>query len=250
MELYYVKMTFTPFEKVEITDENVGELSWPLWSFLGSLYRNGQAYKDQLIHDGGVFTAFFFMPELDAMEEKNCDGPVLEDLSKVRKQYEIVTEILGRDSATYKLCACKAPSWYILYTIYTYNMSPIVCGDCSGMIPAYKFNHVELPKGCQPALGWQSEYDLVTKLWHFSSFDRFTYRQQSSPNSELSKSGREICAAYEKALDKPFYYFLFHYSESGRTRGKKCPVCGNDWTSEEDIGNLNYKCDKCRLVSF
>jgi predicted nucleic acid-binding Zn ribbon protein len=242
-------MTFAPFEKSEITEENAEDLAGPLWSFLGNLSRNGQAYKDELIHDGSIFTAFFSMPELDTLEEMNCNGFVLESFSEIRKKYRITTEILGRNAEAYKLCDCREPSWYILYTLFTCNMSPIICGDCRGMIPTYKFNHVELPKECQPILGWQREYDLITKLWLLSSFDGFTYRQQSNPKSELSKSGRDICATYEKALNKPFYYSLFYWSESGRARGKKCPVCGEAWTLKDD-DMLDYKCDKCRLVGL
>ena len=245
--MYYVKMTFTPFEKVEITEENVDELSMPLYGLLGNLGQNDQVYKGELIHNDGIFTAFFFMPELNTLEERNCNDRVLQDFSEIKKEYKITTEVLGNDATDYRLCGCEEPSWYFLFTNYIHNMSPIICGDCRGMIPIYKLSHVELPEGCDPGW-WQGEHNLIVDLWFRSSFDRFTYRQQSNPKSELSKSGRAICAAYEKALNKPFYYFLSYWSESGRARSKKCPVCRQEWTLKDDIGFLNYKCDPCRLV--
>jgi len=156
--------------------------------------------------------------------------------------------ILGQNAVVNTVCSCRDSAWYILYARRNYAFSPIVCGDCFKMIPLYKLSHVELSKACQPEIGWQADYELIDKLWFYSSFDRFTYRQMSDPKSQLSKAGREICVAYEKALDKPFYYFLFHYSDSGRLR-KKCPDCGGDWMLEEDIDTLSFKCDKCRLVS-
>ncbi|MCL2462464.1 MAG: Zn-ribbon-containing protein, partial [Defluviitaleaceae bacterium] len=60
-----------------------------------------------------------------------------------------------------------------------------------------------------------------------------------------------ICAAYEKALGKPFYYFLFYFDcQDASISREKCPVCGGDWMLEEKIGSISFKCDKCRLVSY
>jgi predicted nucleic acid-binding Zn ribbon protein len=81
----------------------------------------------------------------------------------------------------------------------------------------------------------------------YCGFDRFTYRQMSDVNSTLSKSGREICSAYENAIGKPFYYFLYHHPS--KKERKTCPDCGGEWRLDEDIGNLSFKCDECRLVS-
>lgn len=250
--MYYTKMTFTPFEKVEITENNVEDMDMTgnIWGYFGDLLRNGQIYKEQsLIYNDGVFQAFFFMPDLDSLDEKNCNSYVLKSLSYINKEYAITAEVLGRNAVVNAACSCRDSSWYVLYTRQNYAFSPILCGDCFKMIPVYKLSQVELPKDCQSEIGWQADYELMDKLWLYSSFDRFTYRQVSDPKSTLSKAGREICATYEKVLGRPFYYFLFHYSESGRLR-KKCPDCGSDWILEKDMGFLSFKCDKCRLVSY
>ena len=251
--MYYTKMTFTPFEKVELTENNVEDMdiSGNIWGYLDDLRRNGQIYDkgEALIYNDNVFQAFLFIPELDSLDKKNCNTYVLKSLACIKEEYEVTSEILGRNSVINTVCSCQDSSWYILFTRRIYAFSPIVCGDCFKMIPVYRLSHVELPKDCQAEIGWQADYELIDKLWFYSSFDRFTYSQLSRPKSQLSKAGREICAAYEKILDKPFYYFLFYYSDSGRLR-KKCPECENDWVLKENIGNLAFKCDKCRLVSY
>ncbi|MCL2387789.1 MAG: Zn-ribbon-containing protein [Defluviitaleaceae bacterium] len=247
--MYYIKMTFTPQSEAEITEENVEDESYNLWGYLGDLRCNGQIYKDfTIIYNDKTFQAFFLTPELDSIDEKNCRSYTNEKLAKIKNEYTITTEILGKNIVTEKFCTCAESSWYILYTCQSYAVSPIVCGDCLYMIPAYKFSHVQLPKACQPTLGWQADYDLIDQLWRYSSFDRFTYRQMSNPESQLSKSGREICAAYEHALNKPFYYFLYHFSDSKKSR-EQCPICKSDWALEENIGNMAFKCDKCRIIS-
>jgi len=249
--MYYVKMTFTPFTKEEITENNVEDMdmSGDIWGYLGDLRRFGQIYKDNmLIYSGCNFQAFFFMPELDSLDEKYCSNHVIKGHEEIKKEYAITTEVLGQNAVVNELCTCRDPSWYFLYTRRNYAISPIVCGDCFKMIPAYKLFHVELPPNCQSELGWQMDYELIDELWFLSSFDHFTYYQMSDPESQLSRSGREICAAYEKELDKPFYYFLFYYDEFEEDR-KLCPICRSEWMLKENIGILTCKCDKCRLVS-
>ena len=251
--MYYIKMIFTPLEKVTITKNNVEDedISGRVWGYLGSLCRNGQIYKgDTLIYTEHVLQAFFEMPELDSLDEKNCNRYVIEALADIKKRFVVTFEVLGRNTEVNEICSCKDSSWYVLYTHRQHSASPIVCGDCLAAIPVYKFSDIELPKDLQPELGWQAEYNLIDELWYLSSFDRFTYGQMSNPKSQLSRSGREICAAYENAIGKPFYYFLFLcHSDSRKTR-KLCPICDGDWALKEDIGKLSFKCDRCRLVSI
>jgi predicted nucleic acid-binding Zn ribbon protein len=247
--MFYVKITFTPIEKIEITESNSDADSWDIGWYLGDLYRNGQAFKEWLlIFDENKYHAFLFMPEIDSLDEKYCNSPVLRSLEKIKTQFEVAIEVLGKNAYANEICTCNNSDWYILYARNDYNFSPISCGNCLKMIPIYKFPQIEMPKDCECAVSWENDYTLIDKLWISSGFDRFTYRQMSDVKSALTKSGRNICAAYEKALGKPFYYFLFRSNYSGRKR-KKCPACGNAWTLEDDIGILSFKCDKCRIVS-
>jgi len=227
------------------------DMSGNIWGYTGDLLRNGQRYQNDcvLIHNNNVFQAFFFVPELNSLNEKYCNNYVLESLARIKKWCEIKVEVLGKSAVVNPVCSCSDSSWYILFARKIDAYSPIVCGDCLQMVPIYKLPQIEMPKASQYEIGWLADYYLIDKLWFYSSFDRFTYRQMSDIKSTLSKAGREICTTYEKALGKPFYYFLFHYSDYGRLR-KNCPVCGSEWVLKDDIGNLSFKCDKCRLVSY
>lgn len=243
-------MKFMPFNKSEAIDDSyIDEIANILWSYLGSLHQNGQIYDDNLVHKDGAFYSYFFMPELDSLDEKYCSGYAIRDLAGIKKDFHIETEVLGKNVMDYAVCNCKESSWYVLYANRAYNISPIICGDCLGMIPSYKFNQIDIPKHIRTVLGWQEDYNLIDKLWFNSYFDRFTYRQMSNPNAQLSIDGSAICAAYEKALNKPFYYFLFHHSEA-RKSITICPKCGGDWVLNEKIQHISYKCDRCRLVSI
>lgn len=249
--MYYVKMTFTPSNKINITENNIEDdiITGRIWNYLGNMSRYGQIFKDMtLIYEKNVFHAFFLMPEIDSLDEKNCHRHTVDALADVRKKFGISTEILGSNSVVSEVCMCDDPSWYVLYGRRDYAFSPIVCGDCLKMIPAYKFLHIELPLDCPSEFGWLEDYCMINQLWFRSSFDRFTYRQMNDPESQLSKSGRKICAFFEKETKKPYYYHLFHYSDSKKNRGL-CPDCGGNWILKESIGSITYKCDKCRLVS-
>ena len=251
--MYYTKITFTPLEKLEITEDNVEDMdiTSAIWGYTGDLLRNGQIYQNDkvLIHNDNVFQAFFFMPELDSLDEKYCNEYVNGSFIRIKERCEIAVEVLGRNTIVNPVCSCNDSSWYILYALKKDAFSPIVCGDCLKMIPTYKLPKMEIPAHIQSEIGWLADYYLIDQLWMYCGFDRFTYRQMSDIKSTLSKSGREICSAYENAIGKPFYYFLYYHSNSKKI-WKTCPDCGGEWKLKDNIGNLSFKCDICRLVSY
>ena len=253
--MYYIKLTFIPFHKPKTIDQNyINEISNVLWAYLGSLHRNGQVSEGSLIQKDGIFYSYFFMPELDSLNEKYCEESTIKHLADIKKDFQVKTEILGKNTVPeFQTCTCQESSWYVLYTARTEKFGPIICGDCLDTIPVYKFDHRfearKDMKDIRTTLGWQKDYNLIDELWFNGYSDRFTYRQMSHPESRLSVDGMAICAAYEKALGKPFYYFMFHNWMS-RKSNKMCPKCGGDWTLNEPIGDISKKCDPCRLVSF
>jgi predicted nucleic acid-binding Zn ribbon protein len=70
----------------------------------------------------------------------------------------------------------------------------------------------------------------------------------NDPNSSLSKIGRELCKAFEKAIGKPFYYFLFYYMNS-RKKNTSCPICGKPWQEVKDDTCVSKRCEDCRLIA-
>ncbi|MCL1872920.1 MAG: GNAT family N-acetyltransferase [Clostridiales bacterium] len=141
-------------------------VSGNIWGYLGELHRNGQIHKDiTLIYNDNSLQAFFFMPELDSLDEKNSSSYVVKGLMVISKDYAITSEILGRNAVVNEVYSCKNSSWYILYTHRDYTISPIVCGDCLKAIPVYKLPYIDFPKNCQHELGWQWDYELIDELW-------------------------------------------------------------------------------------
>lgn len=75
--------------------------------------------------------------------------------------------------------------------------------------------------------------------------DRFSKRQLSDPNSQLSKSGMEICTALEKVLKKPVFYFLYQPNKIT----KSCPKCKGEWRKSKQTKTVDFVCDDCRLAT-
>jgi hypothetical protein len=92
---------------------------------------------------------------------------------------------------------------------------------------------------------WQEIYKSIDKVWMYCLSDRFTFRQLSNPNSQLSKDGRDICTELENKLAKPVYYYIYHYNKPLNA----CPSCGTPWTDSDNKKIVDLKCDACRLVT-
>jgi predicted nucleic acid-binding Zn ribbon protein len=115
--------------------------------------------------------------------------------------------------------------------------SPVICGDCRHSVPLYTLPYILGETEYNSALGWKQKREDITDLYVLGLSDRFTSRQMSNPDSQLSQEGRHICTEYEKVVRVPFYYYLV-------SRSASCPVCGGKWKSVDVYG----MCDECRLI--
>lgn len=244
------RITFSP--KAPINDEET--ITALFWDYLGCLYKNGQILKDYLlIKNNENYTAFATIPEDDSLDERHNNVYVSKYLDEIKKYFEISAEIIGENLNTDKSCNCaEKPEWYMLYTDWTDEESPVVCGRCGKSVPLYKlpFIRVEGTNGHfedehYSTLSWKDEYRAIDKLWMACLSDRFTLRQMHSVDSALSKAGRYICKEFEEIIGVPFYYYLFHHRRTPAT----CPSCGKDWKLIGEKTFIDYKCDKCKLVA-
>jgi predicted nucleic acid-binding Zn ribbon protein len=245
-----VKLIFSP--KVEITDEEM--ITDLCWDYLGCLYKNGQILKDYLfikIVDG--YIAFVTIPDDGALDDAHNNIYVSKYLDKIKNHFEIDREIIGENLNTGKTCDCaEKPNWYMLYTDWTDEESPVVCGNCGKSVPLYKLPYIRV-EGTNghfeqehfSTLSWKDMYRAVDKLWIACLSDRFTFRQMHSLDSVLSKAGRYICKEIEELTGIPFYYYLFN----NRRTPSKCPSCGGNWKLAGEKTFIDYKCDMCRLVA-
>jgi predicted nucleic acid-binding Zn ribbon protein len=238
-----IKINFIPKAPTE-DEESLTDL---LWDYLGCLYKNGQILKDySFIKNDAKYIAFVTLPEDDALNEAYNNIYVSKYLDEVKAHLEISTEMLGENLNTDKSCDCtEKPEWYMLYSDWSDEESPVVCGRCGKSVPLYKLPHILGQDEHYGVLCWKEAYKSTDSLFVYCLSDRFTYRQMNNTDSRLSKDAREICAEFEEATRIPVYYYLFHYKKTPAV----CPSCGGDWKLIDEKSFIEYKCDKCRLVA-
>ena len=245
-----IKISFIP--RAPICDEE--DISSLLWDYLGCLYKNGQILKDYLlVKSVDSYIAFATVPDDGALDDAHNNIYVSKYLAEVKNKFEISIEIIGENMSTEKSCECaEKPEWYMLYTDWTDEESPVVCGRCGKSVPLYKLPYLRV-EGTNghfedehfSTLSWKDMYRAVDKLWMACLSDRFTFRQMHRLDSTLSKTGRYICKEFEELTGIPCYYYLFNNRKTSST----CPSCGGNWKLTGEKTFIDYKCDNCRLVA-
>ena len=224
-----------------------------MWDYLSCLYKNGQILKDYLlVKNVDSYIAFVTIPGGDALDDAYNNIYVSKYLAEIKNKFEISTDTIGENLNTDKSSECaEKPEWYMLYTDWADEESPVVCGRCGKSVPLYKFPHISGEQEHHGVLGWKEIYRDLDSVWLYCLSDRFTYRQMNNIDSQLSKIGRELCREFETATGIPFYYYLFYADNLSGTRKTptRCPVCDGDWKLTGEKTFIDYKCDKCRLVA-
>jgi predicted nucleic acid-binding Zn ribbon protein len=248
----YLAEIFIPFER---SKAKPGEILDGAWSLYAAWKHNGQIYGNNppVLSGKDGLRWFAQIPERNALAKKWNGESVRGNIEKLVKlgAGPPQVRILGRDATLPPVCRCRKPGWYYLFTTFLDIASPLVCGDCRNPVPLYR-----IPKSPderhEGVLRWQVDYQACDSLWIGSVVgERYHQRQMELPDSQLSKMGREICAAIEERSGTPTYYYLSRHS--GRSLKaeleRKCPVCAGEWRLEEKWGLFDFRCDRCRLVS-
>jgi predicted nucleic acid-binding Zn ribbon protein len=253
----YIKIKFIPKTPIVNEDETVGLI----WSYLSSLERNGQVYINyEVIKTRDYYTVFTSVPEKDALCEKYNNIYAAKDLKELKEIFKIRREFVGDNRNDFAFCDCaEKPPFYLLYETHLQEPSPVYCGNCGGFVPMYKFPFVK--KTCIKTKcncyddehfminSWKHAYYCIDRLFMNCLVDGFTYKQMNSPNSALSKNGREICKCYENETGIPFYYDLLYYEQK---RPDNCPVCGKVWKLETPLKfgyfTATHMCEDSRLM--
>ena len=244
-----IKILFTP--KAPDYEKTTDDL---FWGYLGCLYKNGQILRDYLLaENSGNYTAVVTIPDDDALDERHNNIYVSQELDEIKNRFEISMEVIGKNLGAGKSCGCaEKPQWYMLYTDWQEEESPVVCGRCGRSVPLYRLPYIRA-EGTSgrfedehiSTLVWAGDYKAVDRLWVTCLSDRFTFRQMHSLDSALSKAGRHICKEFEALTGVAFYYYLFHNKKTPA----KCPSCAEDWKLTGERTFIDFKCDKCRLVA-
>lgn len=219
--------------------------------YFGSLIKNGQVLMNDCntIHLKDKFITYFLAPEPDSLDMRNSNIYV-ENFYKGTLSlcnHEPTIQLLGKSTDYDFACTCESPGWYMLYSDYTANESPIVCGNCGKSVPLYKLPKILGEDEYYSVLRWQKAYNACDRLFMEGIAERTAYARLSKPASDLSKLGRQICIAFENTVGKPFYYYLYRYYSPHKPI---CPECSGLWKLDE--GNnlfIDYQCKKCKLVA-
>jgi len=233
-------------QKTSVQDFYDGDLS----CFLGALINNGQLIDQHwnLIEEADSVRLYCIAPEQDSLDQKYYNEYCKEYFSKVLNISfrEPEHRLMGHTIGLTDSCTCSNSSYYILFTTFLAESTPISCGDCNLPVPLYKLPVINDEKDFYSVLYWQKTYQSCDTLYILSDTgERFGHRQISRINSSLSKLGLEICKEMAMMSQKPFYYFLHTYKQK-----KVCPKCGHDWALPSPLHNVYlYKCDNCCLMA-
>lgn len=227
------------------------------YELLGVWRRNGQLLNEEFPITRGTnfYRAFLMVPESDSLDGKYDCANVQFSRQKIEELSSIDVEILGEVPESAIACNCKKRSSFILFTTFLSNESPLHCGDCFGVVPLYSLckNRAANSKAIDGVRSWQVDYQACDTLqMGCSTGEKFGIREMSQFDSSLSKRGRKICEAIEKATQTPTFYYLFRYHgrSEKRERERKCPSCGGDWRLAETLHDkFDFKCEDCRLLS-
>ncbi|MDR1630501.1 MAG: Zn-ribbon-containing protein [Oscillospiraceae bacterium] len=215
-----------------------------MWDYLGSLYQNGQIYKNYEIikvYDGELHACVTLSDE-KALDEKNNNRYAVDSRSQLAALFDISETTLGETLSCEASCRCERPSFYLLQYDDWCNDSPVHCGDCGLCVPLYKLPYFSMHDEYHRILSWAEACKHVYGLYMYGLNERYMYRQINRVDFVLFKLGAEICREFEALTKIPFYSYIY---KTGKNHGV-CPQCKNEWRQSE--GSLvHYVCEECRL---
>lgn len=213
---------------------------------LGKLYNNGQIADDYIVEKHEDHYIATVRTTDDSLKYIYFNSYIKKSLEKIEFSYEIIAD----DAFATDFCHCTNHEAYILGTFYEYHFSPMFCSDCGMEIPLtkipYQYDHDEH----FDILSYQRMYNNVVGLWMNSLSDKFTKRQLTYFNSELTKRWLEICSELERKLNKSVYFLLplTQFEINKKTENtEKCPKCGEKLKVLESTASIDKVCHSCRL---
>ena len=224
-------------------------------TYLGALYKNGQAIGDcpiAEVKDGYLVT--LQVPRADTLDSRWARRWVRNTEAGLKSVGLTRTvKVLGRDPDSLVACQCRRRKSLILFANMLTDESPVRCGDCFGPVPLYTLPRIGSSGDYADLLGWQKTYQAMDTLHIGSGVGAgFAHRQMSDVRSDLSVEGRELAALLEEKVRRPVYYYLMkHYGASdSRERRRRCPSCSGSWTLGEPLHRIfDFRCENCRLLS-
>lgn len=224
-----------------------------IWSFTGTLLRNGQSIDRDMnvARMGGTFEYSALCPEADSLDAKYHDRFAQDDYRRLLESsaQEPEWSIVGEAVDSNNPCDCREAPSYVLFTDWMRNEPPVICGGCGGYVPLYRLPDAPHPSEHGDILSWQSEYKACDTLYMRSGAgEMYGLRQMRDPKLPLSQEGLAICRQMSELVGKPFYYHMWTNPDRP---SKHCPSCKREWRNVNNLAGMFDKiCDSCGLVAF
>ena len=225
--------------------------------YLAALLKNGQIYGEYLFAwSQGTFAAYTHLARPDSLAERHHSQWAMSDLKSVidafgqPPKFEIMEDDIPKRFRSWK----RSSSFY-LFTDAFNAVSPICCGDTGQPIPLYL---LPIDQEIREAVYfWARSYSHHDNIWLGSAaLEIPAYKQLADPTSDLSMTGRELCANIESASETPTFYYMYrHWGRKDGEAVRPCPVCGGKWhsfgvaTDRQPFHRFYFRCDGCRLVA-
>jgi predicted nucleic acid-binding Zn ribbon protein len=234
---------------------NIEELWHVFYAVLGSMRQNGQMEGREMspfLHADRA-TAVVTTVSEEAMNPKYYNKYVkkhIEDLEAFCGNPLEIKFSGFREGEETGFCKCTEHAHFVLH--YHNDFSPIICGSCEKAYPLFKLPQLE-DFSYWRTMAWMSTYQACVLLdLNCGTGEKWAIRQQSDPNSGLSKQGREVTAKIRTETGVKTYYFIANYAKRSRAKdmARPCPSCGGAWHLEIEIHRyFHFKCDNCLLMS-
>src|SRR6266852_5319916 len=160
---------------------------------------------------GGRVRLFCMAPTEDALEAHRHSRDASACFARLveRSRQPPSFLLLGEAVGMPRCCSCQNSTWYILFTTFVSESSPVRCGDCGLPVPLYRLT---LPEGDDEPGSirrWAATYQACDTLFMLSGpGERFGYRQMARLDSPVTRMGREVCEAMADRMGRPWYYYL------------------------------------------
>lgn len=245
------KLTFECFEDTTMT-----KVELAINSLITELKYNGQIIGQEfptLLKDG-YFVTQVLCPEEESLAYFNHNDAVNKAINALSTAglLQPKISILGQELHSDSTDPQHTPSWQVLYTSYVQTCSPIRCGEHFAPIPLYRLP--PLANGCyKQIINWQQDWQACDQLQMNGRTNEFEALSQiGRVDSPLGTQSRQLCQRIERQSGIPTYYYLYRVggSDLSSEQQRRCPSCNGDWALPESLHQvLDFKCDKCRLVS-
>ncbi|MDR2441089.1 MAG: Zn-ribbon-containing protein [Planctomycetaceae bacterium] len=250
--MIFYRISFGTYYKNDFID-----LEETVDNYLAALARNGQIDKTYTIVPWQKQVIAYVKAiglEADQLKSHSAYGKErFKDIEKIFKRKPIW--YYNEDFPPKQKAIWKNASFLYLFTPSYLPGTPLYRGDNNDAIPLYRVPITDYER--ENIYFWQQYYQNCNNIWmENGKLEINVYRMLADPESELSKQGRELCLAIEKATGIPTYYYLLRFfrRKLDDEVQRKCPICHHSWEVKQShpqtlFCHFDFQCFNCRLVS-